>query len=91
MAEHYDSKETRSADERERDLAGKLTSLIAGALKAPGWQEHLKGTDAKAVNSREALAKTETLPGFESFQAAPPALTLGGALGVAYDELTAKG
>jgi phenylacetate-CoA ligase len=57
MAEHYDSKETRSADERERDLTEKLSSLIAGALKAPGWQEHLKGIDAKAVNSREALAK----------------------------------
>jgi phenylacetate-CoA ligase len=57
MPDHYDTLEIRSADERERDLVGRLPSLIASALKAPGWQEHLKGVDAKAVNSREALAK----------------------------------
>jgi phenylacetate-CoA ligase len=57
MAGHYDKLETRSADERERNLVGKLPSLIAGALKAPGWQEHLKGVDAKSVNSRDALSK----------------------------------
>lgn len=57
MSGHYDSKETRSTDERERDLVSKLPALLAGALKSPGWQEHLKGVDARAVNSREALAK----------------------------------
>jgi phenylacetate-CoA ligase len=57
MAEYYDSKETRPQDERERDLLSRLPALVDNALKAPGWQEQLKGVDAKAVNSRAALAK----------------------------------
>jgi len=57
MSGHYDKLETRSAQERESDLFARLPALIAGALKAPGWQEHLKGVDPKAVTSREALAK----------------------------------
>jgi phenylacetate-CoA ligase len=57
MPEHYDNLETRSTDEREGDLNARLPRLIAAALKAPGWQSHLKGIDAKAVNSCDALAK----------------------------------
>ncbi len=57
MADHYDNKETRSQDERVRDLNARLPALIAAAMKAPGWQEQLKGVDAASVNSREALAK----------------------------------
>ena len=57
MAEHYDKLETRSADERESELFSRLPALVSAALKASGWQEHLKGIDAQAVNSRDALAK----------------------------------
>jgi len=57
MSGHYDNKETRSPDERERDLFSRLPALIAAAMKAPGWQEQLKGVDAASVNSRTALAK----------------------------------
>ncbi|MBX3521529.1 MAG: AMP-binding protein [Xanthobacteraceae bacterium] len=57
MAGHYDELETRSHDARERDLMARLPALLAAALKAPGWREHLKGVDAAAINSREALAK----------------------------------
>jgi phenylacetate-CoA ligase len=57
MADHYDNKETRSQDERVRDLNARLPALIAAAMKAPGWQKQLKGVDAASVNSREALAK----------------------------------
>jgi hypothetical protein len=39
--------------------------------------------------TKEALAATATLPGFESYQGGG-VLTLSGVLGVAYDELTAK-
>jgi hypothetical protein len=39
--------------------------------------------------SKDAIAATPSLPGFESYMNAAP-LTLGGVLGVAYDELTAK-
>jgi cyclase len=40
--------------------------------------------------TKEAIAATAALPGFESYQSAPPVLTLAGVLGTAYDELTAK-
>lgn len=39
--------------------------------------------------TKEAIAATAALPGFENYQNAAP-LTLAGVLGVAYDELTAK-
>jgi cyclase len=42
-----------------------------------------------AGQTRDALAATTTLPGFETYQGGG-ALTLGGVLGVAYDELTAR-
>ena len=40
--------------------------------------------------SRDEIMKTPSLPGFEGYMEAPPRLTLAAALGVAYDELTAK-
>jgi phenylacetate-CoA ligase len=48
---------------------------VAAALKAPGWQEQLKGIDAEGVNSRDALAKLpilrkSALPAMQ--KAAPP-------------------
>lgn len=57
MSEHFDKLETRSHEEREHHLSSRLPSLIAAALQAHGWQEHLKGVDPAAVNSRAALAK----------------------------------
>ncbi|HVD93752.1 MAG TPA: MBL fold metallo-hydrolase [Vicinamibacterales bacterium] len=40
--------------------------------------------------TKDAISATASLPGFENYQSAPPALTLAGVLGTAYDELTAK-
>ena len=54
---HYDRLETRDPDERERELCGRLPDLIALALSAPGWAEHLAGVEPNAVTSRAALAK----------------------------------
>jgi phenylacetate-CoA ligase len=75
MTGHYDNLETRPAGERDDELFGRLPALVAAALQAPGWQEHLKGVDAKAVNSREALARLpimrkSALPAMQ--KAAPP-------------------
>jgi len=75
MSEHFDKLETRSQEEREHHLSSRLPSLIAAALKASGWQEHLKGIDAAAVNSRDALAKLpimrkSSLPAMQ--KASPP-------------------
>lgn len=57
MSEHFDKLEIRPQEEREHHLSSRLPSLIAAALQARGWQEHLKGVDPAAVNSRAALAK----------------------------------
>jgi phenylacetate-CoA ligase len=75
MTDHYDKLETRPAGERNEDLFARLPVLVAAALQAPGWREHLKGVDAKAVNSREALARLpvmrkSALPAMQ--KAAPP-------------------
>ena len=59
--DHYDDVETRDPDARERDFFGRLPDLVALALSAPGWAEHLAGIDANAVTSRAALAKLPVL------------------------------
>lgn len=47
-------------------------------------------TGLKERKSRDEITKLAALPGFEGYMEAPPRLTLAAALGVAYDELTAK-
>lgn len=44
----------------------------------------------KEGKSKEEIVALEVLPGFEDYQAGGARLSLGGALGVAYDELTQK-
>jgi phenylacetate-CoA ligase len=61
MAEFYDALETRDPAAREKDLFARLPEAIARAMNAPGWAEHLKGVDPKAVTSRAALAKLPVL------------------------------
>ena len=57
---HFDHLETRDPASREQALFNMLPSLIERAMaKAPGWAAHLKGVDARAITSRDALA---TLP-----------------------------
>ena len=58
---HYDSREIRDPDDRERDFFGRLPDLIALALSAPGWASQLAGVDPNAVTSRAALAKLPVL------------------------------
>jgi cyclase len=43
-----------------------------------------------AGQTKDAIAAAAALPGFEEYQSSGTVLTLGGVLGVAYDELTAK-
>lgn len=57
MTGHYDSLETRDAARREREQFAQMPAFIAHAMTAQGWARHLAGADAKAVNSRAALAK----------------------------------
>lgn len=60
-SEFYDALETRSADEREQDLAQRLPRLIARAQQASGLAEALKGVDPWSINSRAALASLPVL------------------------------
>jgi len=55
---HYDNLETRSPEERERDLMARLPGQIAHAKKHTAWfAESLAGVDAATVDSRAALAR----------------------------------
>jgi phenylacetate-CoA ligase len=60
-SDYYDLKETRDPAQRDADIFGRLSTVIAKALKAPGWKKHLGDIDAKTINSREALAKLPVL------------------------------
>lgn len=60
MSDFYDALETRSPQEREAHLMGKLPGLLANAVgNARGWDARLSGVEPDAVDSRAALA---TLP-----------------------------
>jgi len=61
MAEFYDALETRDPAARERELFARLPEALARTMSAPGWAEHLKGVDPKAVTSRAALARLPVL------------------------------
>lgn len=61
MAEHFDARETREPAARERDLALRLPLLIASAMRAPGWRQHLGPIDPMRVDSRAALARLPLL------------------------------
>ena len=61
MTGHYDSLETRDPAAREREQFAQMPAAIAHAITAPGWAKHLAGADAKAINSRTALAKLPVL------------------------------
>jgi phenylacetate-CoA ligase len=61
-APHYDQLETRDPEQRELAQFNLLPDLVRKAMTgAPGWAEHLKGVEAAAVTSRDALAKLPVL------------------------------
>jgi phenylacetate-CoA ligase len=60
-APYFDDLEARDPEVRARDVAGRLSTVVANAMKAPGWARHLNGIDPAQVTSREALAKLPLL------------------------------
>lgn len=84
MTDHFDALETRSSDQREADLFGRLPGILREAIKAPAYAQHLKGIDPAAITGRDALAKLPVLrkselparhkanPPFGGFVATPP-------------------
>ncbi len=61
MSDHYDTLETRSADQRAADLARDLPAQIERAQGATGYAGSLGGVAAVGVSSREALANLPVL------------------------------
>jgi len=59
MADTFDSLETRSPEQRERELMSRLPQLVARAKAAAGWSRILHDVNAADIDSRAALA---TLP-----------------------------
>ncbi|WP_332741654.1 phenylacetate--CoA ligase family protein [Hydrogenophaga sp.] len=58
MNEFFDALETRSSDQREAEQMASLPLQIAHAQRhSPAFAEILRGVDAAAVTSREALAR----------------------------------
>ena len=55
MSNYFDELETRSPQDRERDLMARLPQLIAHAQTAPGWGRILHGVTAGDIDSRKAL------------------------------------
>jgi phenylacetate-CoA ligase len=59
---YYDSLETRAPEAREGALLARLPDFVEHAMhKAPGWARQLQGVDARAVDSRKALAALPVL------------------------------
>jgi phenylacetate-CoA ligase len=61
MTEFFDARDVRDPLEREADLFGRLPAVLAAALRAPAYAEHLQGVDPAAVRSRDALARIPVL------------------------------
>lgn len=61
MGEHFDARETRSADAREAELAARLPAVVAAAMRAPAQAARLAGIAPAEVTSRAALARIPVL------------------------------
>jgi phenylacetate-CoA ligase len=56
MTDHYDTRETRPAADRETELFSRLPDVLRKAMAAPAYAERLKGIDPAGITSRAALA-----------------------------------
>src|SRR5690349_18591738 len=84
MAEYFDDLETRDPDGRQAALFAALPAAVAGALRAPGWRNHLGAIDPATITNPDALARLPVLrksalpemqrqsPPFGDFIAEPP-------------------
>jgi glyoxylase-like metal-dependent hydrolase (beta-lactamase superfamily II) len=70
-------------------VVGKASDLLVFRDYFTAALDHVR-KGISAGRSKDEIVKLAALPKFEDYMEAPPRLTLGGVLGVAYDELTAK-
>jgi len=78
MMTHFDALETRSAMQREADLAVALPAQIARAQALGGYANSLADVDAASVTSRQALAELPVLRKSDLGRAQSLAAPLGG-------------
>ncbi len=85
---HYDNLETRSRDERERDLMARLPEQIAHAKKNTAWfAESLAEVEAAAVYSRAALARLPVIRKHELIELQKKHRPFGGLVATPYGKL----
>jgi phenylacetate-CoA ligase len=88
MSDHYDALETRSAEERERDLMARLPQQIAHAKKNCAYfGSSLAGFDAAAINSRVALAQLPVVRKHELIELQKTQRPFGGLVATPYGRL----
>jgi phenylacetate-CoA ligase len=78
MSDFFDALETRSAEERERDLMARLPAQIAHAKATAYFGKVLAEVDAAAVTSRAALAQLPVLRKHELIELQKAARPFGG-------------
>lgn len=83
MAEHFDSLETRSADERAAALAAELPAQIRRAQALAGNAARLAGVDPEAVRAADDLAALPVLRKSELLEAQSQDPPFGGLAGAA--------
>ncbi len=85
---HYDNLETRSPEERERDLMARLPKQIAHAkTHAAFFGKSLSGFDAAQVDSRAALAKLPVVRKHELIELQKTQRPFGGLVATPYGRL----
>jgi len=88
MPDFFDALETRSAEERERDLMARLPQQIAYAKsKSPYFAGVLADVDAARINSRAALASLPVLRKHELIELQKAQRPFGGLVARPYGEL----
>lgn len=78
MSDVFDALETRSLEERERDLFSRLPDILKRAADAPAYAERLRGIDLASITNREALAALPVLRKGELSTLQKTALPFGG-------------
>ncbi|HEX8961860.1 MAG TPA: AMP-binding protein [Rhodocyclaceae bacterium] len=88
MDMHYDTLETRSPEQRERDLMARLPQQIEHAkTNCAYFGESLAGVDAAAVDSRAALAKLPVVRKHELIELQKTRKPFGGLVATPYGRL----
>jgi len=89
MSDHYDNLETRSPEQREKELFAQLPEQVAHAKQsAPAFAETLAGVDASSLTDRTALAQLPLLRKTELIERQQKQPVFGGLTGISAPQLS---